>query len=298
MIWPALWVWVALGAALAQAVRFVLQKQMTGAGLSAAGATFARFAFAAPIAAALVLGYGAASGQPLPQGSARFAVFAATGALAQIVATMAVLAVFRARNFAVGITLKNTEVLLAAAVGFALLGDRVTPVAIGAMGLGVSGVVLLSPGAGAVRVFNRAAALGLWAGALFAVSGVAYRGAALALEAGDALLRAGATLACVTWIQTVVMSVAFALFDRAQLGAVLRHWRASGAVALASLLGSLGWFTAFTLQNAALVKAVGQVELIFSLIASWVIFSERVTQRELLGIGVIALSVLMLILWG
>ena len=32
------------------------------------------------------------------------------------------------------------------------------------------------------------------------------------------------------------------------------------------MLGSLGWFVAFTLQNAAYVRALGQVELVFSVL--------------------------------
>jgi drug/metabolite transporter (DMT)-like permease len=40
-----------------------------------------------------------------------------------------------------------------------------------------------------------------------------------------------------------------------------------------------------------LVKAVGQVELLFSILASIVFFKEKITFRELVGIFIIALSV-------
>ena len=61
------------------------------------------------------------------------------------------------------------------------------------------------------------------------------------------------------------------------------------------MAGSLGWFTAFTLQTAAYVQALGQVELIFSLMASVLFFHETITRRELAGIGLLTLSVLMLV---
>lgn len=296
MIWPALWVWVALGAALAQAARFVLQRRMTLTGISPAGATFARFAFAAPVVALLAAVYARGSGQGWPQVPPHFWPYAMIGGLAQILATMATLALFRHRNFAVGITFKKTEVLLSALVGFVVLGDAVSPRAVLAIGIGFAGVLLLSRAGGAARIWSLPSALGLAAGGLFAISGVAYRGASLSLVEGDALLRACVTLACVTTFQTIIMGVGFALYDPGQLCAVLRRWRVAGLIALSSMLGSLGWFTAFTLQNVALVKAVGQVELVFSILATWLIFKQKITDREFLAITLIAASVVILVL--
>jgi drug/metabolite transporter (DMT)-like permease len=40
-----------------------------------------------------------------------------------------------------------------------------------------------------------------------------------------------------------------------------------------------------------LVKAVGQVELLFSILVSIVLFNEKITFRELVGIVTIVLSV-------
>ena len=57
------------------------------------------------------------------------------------------------------------------------------------------------------------------------------------------------------------------------------------------------WPTAFTLQNVAYVKAVGQVELIFSLAASILFFNEKFTRREAVGIALISASVLSLVLF-
>jgi drug/metabolite transporter (DMT)-like permease len=59
-----------------------------------------------------------------------------------------------------------------------------------------------------------------------------------------------------------------------------------------SMAGSFCWFTAFTLQNAAYVKAVGQFELILSLLVTVVFFKERIAPREWIGVGVLSLSVL------
>ena len=53
---------------------------------------------------------------------------------------------------------------------------------------------------------------------------------------------------------------------------------------------------AFTLQTAAYVNALGQVELIFSLLVSVLVFSETVSRREWQGLIVLAGSMLLLLL--
>jgi len=47
----SLWIAVTLAAAIFQTLRFMLQKTLSTTRLSAAGATFARFAYSAPIIA-------------------------------------------------------------------------------------------------------------------------------------------------------------------------------------------------------------------------------------------------------
>ena len=49
-------------------------------------------------------------------------------------------------------------------------------------------------------------------------------------------------------------------------------------------------------QNAAYVKAVGQIELIFSLLISTLFFKDRTSIREILGMLLIGLSALGIIL--
>ena len=62
------------------------------------------------------------------------------------------------------------------------------------------------------------------------------------------------------------------------------------------MIGSTGWFLAFTLQTVALVKAVGQAELLLSLLASVFFFGERISRREWQGLALLAVSIIMLVL--
>jgi uncharacterized membrane protein len=48
------------------------------------------------------------------------------------------------------------------------------------------------------------------------------------------------------------------------------------------------------MHNAAMVRALGQIELLFTLITSIWLLKERVSRREVLGMGLLVLGILML----
>ena len=297
----SLWIPVTFAAALFQTVRFMLQKSLSSVKLTPAGATFARFAYSMPLVLLALLAVLRGSGYELPALSARFWVFAVIGGTTQILATICVVALFKQRNFAVGITFKKTEVIQTAIVGFLVLGDQVSAGALVAIVLGLMAVLLLSKppegeGVWWQHLTNRAARLGLGSGVLFAFSSVSYRGASLELGDIDAWFRALVTLAAVVTFQFLSMALWMLWRDRAELLAVWQTRRTGIFVGLTSLCGSFCWFFAFTLQNAAYVKALGQVELIFSLMASILFFRETITRREIAGMSLLGISILALVL--
>ena len=297
----SLWIPVTLAAATFQTLRFMLQRQLALGTLTATGATFARFCYSAPLVAFGVAIYLSLTAQALPNMPAQFWIYGAVGGIAQILATVAVVMLFKARNFAVGVTFKKTEVIQTVLVGLIVLGETVNGLGLFAIALGLVGLLLLSkpPGEDGFQLghfVNRAAGLGLASGALFAVSAVSYRGASLGLDAADPVLRAGVTLAVVTAMQMTAMALWLRLKDPGQVRAVWMARRVAVWVGLMSMGGSFCWFLAFTLQTAAYVKALGQVELILSGIASAFVFRETVTRREWLGMAVLLASVLLLIL--
>ena len=293
----SLWISISVAAAVFQTLRFMLQKVMAKQTLSAAGATFARFVYSAPIIVVLTTLYLNQTGQVWPDFSPKYWMYAATGGLAQVLATVCVVLVFKSRNFAVGITFKKTEVILAVLVGIVVLGDQVSWQGLGAIVLGLIGVLLLSSpvqiGAWNWRMmFNRAAGLGILSGALFAVSAVTYRGASLQLDMADHWGRAGVTLTVVTSMQLTGMAIYLFSRERGEISAVWQARRVAGWIGILSMAGSFCWFTAFTLQNAAYVKAVGQIELIFSLLVTVLFFKEKISLREWIGVAVLGMSVL------
>ncbi len=293
-----LWVVFSVTAAAAQTLRFAVQKVLAGGPLSPAAATWARFLYSAPLVALLAFIYARATGQTLPAPAPGFWLFALSGGVFQILATICTVSLFKHRAFAVGITFKKTEVMLTALLGLVILGDTVSLNGAFAIALGFAGVLLLSDPPGGGSVFNRAAGIGLLSGVFFALSAVTYRGATLALDTGDPVLTGGAVLALVTAWQTIALGLWLRWQEPGQIRATLRSWRTSALVGLFSLLGSWSWFAAFSLMNAAYVFAVGQIELIFSLMVGAFWFRETLKRRELLGMGVLTVSILAIALAG
>ncbi len=296
-----LWIPITLAAAAFQTVRFMLQKVMAAQTLSAAGATFSRFLYSLPFIWLLLAGYVGLRGGGLPEIGPGFWTFGVIGATAQICATVCVVLLFKERNFAVGITFKKTEVIQTALVGWIVLGEGVTPLGLLAIALGGVALLLLSGGkeTGGIKLRhlgNRAAGLGIASGVLFAFSAVSYRAASLAVLSDDPLMRASVTLAAVVAMQTVIMVVWLSLREPGQIAAVWGARKVAVWIGLTSMGGSLCWFIAFTLQNAAYVKALGQVELILSIAASTLFFKEKISGREWIGMAVLMASILMLVM--
>ena len=297
-----LWIGITVFAAFMQNLRSSLQKYLKGR-LNTSGATFSRFAFAMPLAALYLVGLATVGDQALPQTTVRFVAFAVVGGAAQIVATALLVYLFSFRNFAVGTTFSKTEAAQTAVFGIVVLGETVSAGAAAGILVSLVGVVMISMTRVSLNLgdvmrqcLQRPALIGLASGAMFGISAVSVRAASLSLGSGNFLTRAALTLAVVTAFQTVVMAVYMRLREPGQLTAVIRSWRIGAVVGLTGMLGSAAWFTAMTLQNAAYVRVVGQVELLFTFAASYFFFRERISASELAGIALVTAGVVILLL--
>ncbi|MFT3972934.1 MAG: EamA/RhaT family transporter [Amaricoccus sp.] len=294
-----LWALISVAAAFLQNARTALQKTLTPR-VGIIGATYARFLFAAPWAVALVAALLWHSGTGLPAIGPAFIGWAMVGAVAQIAGMLLLLHLFSLRNYAVGNTFARTETVQSALFGLVLLGDRLHGLAVAGILVSLAGLMLLSASRGFTGgAMNATAALGLACGAAFALAAIGYRAASLALpETGELLIRPAVTLACVTIVQSVMLT--FWLWWRGGGGvaAVLREWRLESMVGAAGMLASLGWFTAFTLVPVAQVKAVGQVELVFNWLTARFAFGERPSARETIAIALVCAGIVLLVLGG
>ncbi|WP_373947273.1 EamA family transporter [Paracoccus marcusii] len=292
----ALWIPVTIAAALVQTLRFMLQKQLKSAGLSTGGAAFSRFVFGAPLAIAVSAAALITTSADMPDLTAEFWMYALFGGLCQIVATHLTVALLSMRNFAVGVAFTKTETVQVALFSIVLLGERIAFLGWIAILVGLIGVGLLSTRAAGGAIISRTTVFGLLAGGLFGLSVISFRGATLALGDAPAAVRAFITLACVTSAQTVAMGLWMRLFEAGELTRVFATWRRTVLVGITGTLGSLFWFFAFALQNAAYVRALGQIEMVFTLLISFFVFRERLTGREVAGMAFICTSILLLVL--
>lgn len=284
-----LWIPITIAAAFLQNLRSALQKHLQGS-LGTRGASFVRFGYGFPVAILYVVLLHQLGGFAFPALNWTFAFWAVLGGLAQIFATIMLVHLFSLRNFAVGTAYSKTEPVQAAIFGLILLGEKLTIGAVGAIIVGVFGVMLISMARMPLSWKNtvsalasRTALVGIASGAVFGISAVAYRSASLSLDGPNPIMQAATTLACVTTFQTVFMLIWMVWKDKNEIVQVIRTWRTSSLVGLASVFGSACWFTAMALQPVAYVRALGQIELIFTFMASYFLFHERINRMEVAG---------------
>ena len=288
------WIIITIGAAFLQNLRSLLQRRLAGK-LSVNGASFVRFVYALPFA--WVYASWVMNDQVLHTLTTPFFGYCLIGGVAQMFATSALLASMVDSNFAVGTALSKTETLQAALLGFILFGESLTWIMLIGITISFVGVVFLS-GKSSIRELlsgKRAVVLGLLAGIGFALSAVGYRAASLSLAQGDAVERAAATLAVALAMQVVLMGLFLAIREPGQLGDVWRARRAGVWVGLVGAGASAGWFTAMTMVSAALVRAVAQVELLFTFVTAVWILREKITFKHILGAVLIIGGILLLI---
>lgn len=297
-----LWIPITIAAAFLQNLRSMLQKQLSSA-MSAYGATYIRFSFGLPIAAVYLACVLWVEGAALPAPNAAMMAYAVAGGIAQIVATVLLVALFAYRHFAVGTAYSKTETVQTAIFGIIVLGDRLTLGAALAIVVSLVGVLMISMARSdlPIRRFWRSlgekpALMGIASGTLFGISAVSYRAGALSLGLDGFVLPAAFMLFVVLIVQTVVMTVWLWIYRRDDLKASFRLWPQSAAVGLVGALGSMGWFSAMTLQNAAYVRALGQIELVFTFITSRLVFGEKTSRLEFLGIVLVIGGLLLLVL--
>jgi drug/metabolite transporter (DMT)-like permease len=292
------WVLFTLLAALMQAVRTAGQKKLA-TDISPMAATLVRYLFGLPFAALyLVVVTGGDSGSQLSAeigGNPRFLVYASLASVAQILATACLVRVLTARNFAVGSSFAKTEAVQTAVLGWVFFAAALSWAGWLAVLLGVAGIVSISVPLQGVRLDRINVIYGLMSGFFFAITSLWLREASLSLPLGF-IENAATTLLFMVCQQTLLCFAYVASREPGQLQKLKRHIPVCIFVGATSALGSIGWFTAMTYQNPALVKSLGQVEFLFTLLLTHFFFREKISPKEYLGMAAIAASVLILLL--
>ncbi|WP_027350440.1 EamA family transporter [Halotalea alkalilenta] len=289
-----LWSLFTLIAAFSQALRNAQQKRLS-VEIDALGVTLARFLWAPPLAFGYLGLLYVLDPAPLPGFGLGFILPASAGALAQIIATLLMVRLFQRRSYTAGVGLAKSEALFAALLGVAFFAAQLGVVGWLGVAVGAVAVWLLKGRSAPGDLDLTTLALGLGSGVCFALTTLLVRQATLTLDA-PFMQAAAWALVWNVCLQVVVLVVWLAIRSPSTIGKLLARPRAVFGVSLSSSLASLCWFSALTLQDAALVKTLGQVEVLFTLLLSRHWLRERVGGRERLGLLLVALGAL-LVLW-
>jgi drug/metabolite transporter (DMT)-like permease len=296
-----IWIPVTVSAALLQCWRTAMQQKLRHL-LSVNGAGFVRFLYGAPTALVLLVGVLWLTDTRLPVPTPWTLLWATAGGLTQILATNLLIMSFGYRNFAVGTAYSKTEAAQSAVVAFALLHETIRPAAIVGICIGLCGVMTLSLAGRGLKprdiiaaTVQPAALCGLGAGLLFAFTTVFIKLGNQSVAAPSVVVRAIFVLVLTNTLQTLMQGAWLAWREPAELRKAFTTWRSSSLVGTLSACGSACWFTAFALTQVALVRSVGQIEIVFTLLFSRFYLKETLRRGEVAGLVLVVAGVLLIV---
>lgn len=291
----AFWIPASLLAGIFQALRSSIQVGLRQS-LTINGAGLIRYVYALPFAMAMATTWFLTTGTPLPRPDMAFWGYAALGGLAQIFGTQMLIAASHRRGFVFGTALSKLEALIAAIASAILLHERLPALAWLGIVVGVTGILMMAlslrdkaSGPLTLALLSEPAArLGVGAATAFALTAVLVKAATVACGIADPLGAALYTLTVVLALQAVMQGSWIARREPATLIAVVGAWRKSSVVGFLSAVGSACWFTGFALAPVALVRLLGQIELVFTVVLSHLMLGERPLRAEVIGLFLIA----------
>lgn len=289
-----MWIFFTLLAAFMQAWRNVFQSQLSKE-VKVAGVTLARFIWAGPIAALYLGLLYLWDNVGLPHFTAEFIGFIVGASMMQILATGLMVKLFQQQNFAIGAGLAKSEAIVAAILGTFFFGTHLSLLGWIGVILGGVAVFLLSAKQGLRQLSLSTVLLGIASGSAFALTSLWVREASLRLNVGFPHSAAW-VLFLVISLQTLMLVGYLVLKDKATLSALIQRPRLTLLTSSASCFGSIGWFSAMSLQAVPYVKTLGQVEIFFMMLISAFWLKEKVKIKELLGLVLIALAAI-LVMW-
>ncbi len=288
-----LWIPATLAASVLQVGRNALQRGL----LPKSGpwaATLVRFLFGLPFSLLLALAaYVCTPGAAL-HFSSPFWLNTLSGAVSQVLATACLLVAMRRAGFAVGTSMQQSSLPLAAILGLAFFHDQLHALAWVGVALTSAALLVLTwpREAGGPQPVS-GGVFGLLSGLCFGYSLNAYRQAGLAMDAGHPIFAAAATVTVSQAFQSTGLSLLLVLWDRAALRSVFTAWRQSLLAGLCGATASVCWLIALGMAPAAPVRALGVIEAPVAAVAGRRMFRERLSLVQWLAGAAVAVGVAM-----
>ena len=291
-----MWIFITLFAASCQSVRTAYQNTLARE-TGFLHATMSRSLYGLPLVIVYLIACFWIFGWVSFPNNVSFLIAASICAITQIMATYLMLRVFQSGSFALGTLLAKTEAVQAALVGLVILDYMLTMTAWIGIVLGVLGALVMSVKWENLKYAHKDVSLifGLGSGFCFAIATVTASMASHSLS-GSIITSAGVTLCYVLVLQSVILCSIQMIKHKDWLAPFRQSPLLSMKVGFFSSLGSIAWFTGFSLANPALVKTLGQLEILGTLYYSKHRFAERITTQQWIGGSMILGSVVLVIL--
>ena len=281
------WIIVTIFAAFLQNLRFTVQKNINKK-VSTFSSSYVRFAFSLPFTVALFFIYFQSFEMiKICLENNDFIIFFILASISQIIFTFILLYLFQFSNFIIGTSLSKTEVIQIALLEFIILGDKLNFFVVLGIVLSTIGVIVFTVkniNLFFKNLFSKTTIVGIISGLFLGLSVVLYRAAALSLNIESNFEKALCTLFFGVSFQTIIMTIYILIFEKDQFKKLYDNKYQCLLAGFSGFLATLSWFYAFTLVQSSFVRALGQIELVFSYISSTLFFKEKVKLIEIIGI--------------
>ncbi len=277
-----------------QAWRNALQKKVRETNTTSA-ATLSRFLYASPLAFLYLLLLYYFNEVSIPDFSGHFVRLIVQISVAQIMATALMVMLFHKHNYVIGAGLAKSESMLTALLGVAFFAVDLSWLPWLGVLLGTLAVWVMSSVESVKYVSISTLLLGLGSGLCFALTSLWIREASLLLSLPP-LISAAWVLLLVIGSQTVILVFSMLYREPQALKQLFIQPKLPFLVSLCSMLGSLGWFSAMSLQVVPKVKTLGLFEVGVSILISLFWLKEQVKMRDYWAFSLIAMAGVLIVL--
>ncbi|UXA00623.1 DMT family transporter [Vibrio splendidus] len=288
------WIAFTLLAAFSQSWRNAFQSKLAGT-MSVAGVTLARFIWAGPIA--LIYLYSLYQWQPVsaPNFSGEFVFYIVAAAIMQILATSLMVMLFKLENYAIGAGLAKCEAPVSAVLSVLFFGTALTITGWVGVLIGTLGVLIMSSASGWRSLSPKVFLLGMACSTAFALTSLWVREASLSIGLPFPHSAAWVLFLVIT-LQTVIICTYLFFRERDTLRQIFKKSKLVVMTSLASVIGSLGWFSAMSLQAVPYVKTLGQVEVIFMVLISYFWLGQSIARKDIAALILLSIAAV-LVMW-